>query len=43
MMERIKDFVLNIFEVYGSKVSQWAWHKRWNQTRRKQGNFIAVR
>jgi len=35
MMERMRDFILNIFEVYGSKVSQWAWHKRWNRGRYK--------
>ena len=23
--------ILNFLEVYGSKVSQWAWHKRWNR------------
>ncbi len=32
--EMIKMFslaILNFLEVYGSKVSQWAWHKRWNR------------
>jgi hypothetical protein len=27
----IRNFILNLLEVYGSKVSQWAWRKRWNR------------
>jgi len=23
--------ILNFLEVYGSKISQWAWRKRWNR------------
>ena len=33
---RVKDWFLNICEVYGSKVSNWAWHKRWNKRNRKR-------
>jgi hypothetical protein len=27
----MRNFILNFLEVYGSKISQWAWHKRWNK------------
>ena len=33
---RVKDWFLNICEVYGSKVSNWAWHKRWNKRNRRR-------
>ena len=33
---RVKDWLLNICEVYGSKVSNWAWQKRWNKRNRKR-------
>jgi hypothetical protein len=33
---RVKDWFLNICEVYGSKISNWAWHKRWNKRNRKK-------
>ena len=33
---RVKDWFLNICEVYGSKVSNWAWQKRWNKRNRKR-------
>ena len=33
--EQMKDFILNFLEVYGSKISNWAWHKRWNKGNRK--------
>ena len=33
---RIKDWFLNICEVYGSKISCWAWHMRWNKRNRKR-------
>ena len=33
--EQMKDFILNFLEVYGSKISNWAWHKRWNKRNRK--------
>ena len=28
-MNKIKDWFLNLLEVYGSKISCWAWDKRW--------------
>ena len=31
MAKKIKDFILNIFEVYGGKISNWSWRKRWNR------------
>jgi len=30
----LKNKFLNFCEVYGSKVSNWAWHKRWNKRNR---------
>ena len=33
---RVKDWFLNICEVYGSRISNWAWHKRWNKRNRKR-------
>ena len=33
---RVKDWFLNICETYGSKVSNWAWHKRWNKKNRRR-------
>ena len=33
---KVKDWFLNICEVYGSKVSNWAWHKRWNKRDRRR-------
>ena len=33
--EQMKDFILNLLEVYGSKISNWAWHKRWNKGNKK--------
>ena len=33
---KVKDWLLNIFEVYGSKISNWAWHKRWNKRNRRR-------
>ena len=33
--EQMKNFILNLLEVYGSKISNWAWHKRWNKRNRK--------
>ena len=32
----VKDWFLNICEVYGSKISNWAWHKRWNKKNRRR-------
>ena len=32
---RVKDWFLNICEVYGSSISCWAWHKRWNKKNTK--------
>jgi hypothetical protein len=34
-MDKIKDFLLNILETYGSQLSCWAWNKRWNKGNRK--------
>ena len=31
----MKDFILNFLEVYGSKISNFAWHKRWNKSNKK--------
>jgi hypothetical protein len=31
----MRNFILNFLEVYGSKISNWAWHKRWNKRNRK--------
>ena len=25
----MKDFILNLLEKYGGKISSWAWDKRW--------------
>ena len=25
----MKDFILNLLEKYGGKISSWAWNKRW--------------
>ena len=36
LLFRVKDWFLNICEVYGSKVSNWAWHLRWNKRNRKR-------
>ena len=36
IMDKIKDFLLNILETYGSKINNWAWHKRWNKGNRKE-------
>jgi len=33
---RVKDWFLNICETYGSRISNWAWHKRWNKRNRKR-------
>jgi hypothetical protein len=32
----MKNFILNILEIYGSKISNWAWHKRWNKRNRNK-------
>jgi len=31
----MRDWILNILEIYGSKISNWAWHKRWNKGNKK--------
>ena len=33
---KVKDWFLNICEVYGSRISNWAWHKRWNKRNRRR-------
>ncbi|ANS05507.1 hypothetical protein [uncultured phage_Deep1-GF2-KM23-C739] len=30
-MKKIKDFLLGLLETIGSKLSVWAWNKRWNK------------
>ena len=32
----IKDYFYSICETYGSKISNWAWHKRWNKRNKKR-------
>jgi len=27
----MKDFILNLLEKYGGKISCWAWNKRWSK------------
>ena len=27
----MKDFILNLLEKYGGKISCWAWNKRWGK------------
>ncbi len=34
-MKRIKDFLLGLIETVSSKISVWAWNKRWNKGNRK--------
>ena len=29
------DYFYYLCERYGSKISNWAWHKRWNRGRKK--------
>ena len=36
---RVKDRFYAFCEVYGSKVSNWAWHKRWNKRNRKRYKY----
>ena len=36
MLNKIKDYFYFICERYGSKVSVWAWHKRWSKRNRKK-------
>ena len=33
---KVKDWFLNICETYGSRISCWAWHKRWNKRNRRR-------
>tara|TARA_R100001244_G_C5141280_1_gene127948 strand:- start:91 stop:198 length:108 start_codon:yes stop_codon:yes gene_type:complete len=35
MIDEIKDYFYCLCEHYGGKLSNWAWHKRWNKGRRK--------
>ena len=45
MYKYLKDRFLNFCEIYGSKLSNWAWHLRWNRKNRngkeknKQGSI----
>ena len=34
MYKYLKNKLLNFFENYGSKLNNWAWHKRWNKKNR---------
>ena len=34
MCKYLKDKFLNFCETYGSSISCWAWHKRWNKGKR---------
>jgi len=27
----MKDYILNLLETYGGKISCWAWNKRWSK------------
>ena len=44
----MKDFILNLLEKYGGKISCWAWNKRWvnrNDVRyrsSKTGKFYTI-
>jgi len=33
---RIRDWFLSLCEKYGSRVSNWAWHKRWHKRNRRR-------
>ena len=35
MYKYLKDRFLNCCEIYGNKLSNWAWHLRWNKRNRK--------
>ena len=35
MWFKIKDYFYYLCEHGGSKISNWAWHKRWNRKNRK--------
>jgi len=32
----IKDFILNLLETCGSRISCWAWNKRWSNRNYKE-------
>ena len=33
---RVKDYFYAICEIRGSKISNWAWHKRWNRKNKRR-------
>ena len=35
MYKYLKDRFLNFCENYGSKLNNWAWHKRWNKRNKR--------
>jgi hypothetical protein len=39
MIKKIKDYFYSLCEHYGSKVSNWAWHKRWNKVNRNKEDW----
>jgi len=36
LIDKIKNYFYYLCEHYGSKVSVWAWQKRWNKQNRKR-------
>jgi len=39
MIKKIKDYFYYLCEHYGGKVSNWAWHKRWNKGNRNKNDW----
>ena len=39
-MEKIKDFLLSLIETYSSKLSCWAWDKRWKYRNTSNADWI---
>jgi len=37
-VEKIKDFLLGLIETVSSKISVWAWNKRWNKGNRNNND-----
>ena len=40
LMEKIKDFLLSLIETYSSKLSCWAWDKRWKYRNTSHADWI---
>ena len=36
---KVKDWFYSICETYGGKISNWAWHKRWNRKNRRKYKY----